>query len=122
MEPHLRTRGMPEKDVCRLFRQIVGAVQYCHEKGIAHLDLKPENVLLDASGKMKLKDFALSTRFTAGQKLSRFWGTLLYFAPEVVQWEEYKGPLADIWSLGVLLYFMLTGSRPLMANTTGEVR
>lgn len=109
------------EEACRLFRQIMCAVQFCHEISVLHLNLKPENIILDVSGNVKLTDFGLSTRFTAGQTLSRFWGTLLYFAPEVVRWDEYEGPQQ---SLGILLYLylMLTGSRPFMANTALEVR
>ncbi|XP_046311223.1 sperm motility kinase Z [Marmota monax] len=114
--------GMPEEEARRLFRQTARAVQYCHIKGIVHLDLKPENMALDDSGNVKLIDFGLSDRFTAGQKLNRFWGTLLYFAPEIVLGEAYEGPPADVWSLGVILYFMLTGRRPFMASTAQQVK
>ncbi|XP_047418085.1 sperm motility kinase 4A-like [Sciurus carolinensis] len=114
--------GLAEEEARRLFREIAGALRHCHEKGIVHLDLKPENVVLDARGQAKLIDFGLSTRVSPGQKLSRFWGTLLYSAPEVALREDYEGPPADVWSLGVVLYFMLTGSRAFLANTAREVR
>ncbi|MBZ3886524.1 Sperm motility kinase [Sciurus carolinensis] len=71
------TDGMQEEDSHRVFRQILGAVQYCHQKGTMHLDLKPENVVVDASGKARLIDFGVNTRFTAGKKLKGFWGTTL---------------------------------------------
>ncbi|XP_047410664.1 sperm motility kinase 2B-like [Sciurus carolinensis] len=116
------TDGMLEEEARRLFRQIVWAVQYCHRNGIVHMDLKPDNVVVDASGKAKLIDFGLSTRFTAGKKLKRFWGTLLYVAPEIVRRKEFEGPPADIWSLGVLLFAMLTGKCPFLASSNRKVR
>ncbi|MBZ3888899.1 Sperm motility kinase [Sciurus carolinensis] len=78
------TDGMQEEDACRLFRQIMQAMQHCHTNGILHLDLKPENVVVDTSSKVKLIDFGLSTRFTARKKLKKFGGTALYVAPEIV--------------------------------------
>ncbi|KAF7476931.1 Hypothetical predicted protein [Marmota monax] len=85
--------GMQEEEACRLFRQIMQAMQSCHQKGIMHLGLKLENMMMDASGNMKLIDFGLSTRFTAGKKLRKFFGTLLYVAPEIAHGQENKGPL-----------------------------
>ncbi|KAG3267289.1 hypothetical protein H1C71_034733, partial [Ictidomys tridecemlineatus] len=114
--PHIG--GIPEDKVRRVFREMVHVVHYCHEKGVAHLDLKPENFVLDDKGHMKLIDFGLSMSFTPGQKLSGFRGTLLYSAPEMVQGKRFEGPPADVWSLGVSLYFMLSGSRPFKMSTT----
>ncbi|XP_027790340.2 sperm motility kinase 2B-like [Marmota flaviventris] len=110
--------GIPEDRVRRVFREMVHVVHYCHEKGIAHLDLKPENFVVDAKGHMKLIDFGLSMSFTPGQKLTGFRGTLLYSAPEIIQGKGFEGPPADVWSLGITLYFMLSGTRPFKRSTT----
>ncbi|XP_047379946.1 sperm motility kinase 2B-like [Sciurus carolinensis] len=113
--------GMQEEEVRRVFRQIVCAVGYCHDRGILHRDLKPENIVLDARDHIKLIDFGAATRFQAGQKLRRFWGTVPYLAPETSVQEEYEGPPVDVSSLGVILYFMLTHTLPFMAPSSRKI-
>ncbi|XP_015348469.1 sperm motility kinase 2B-like [Marmota marmota marmota] len=118
---HVPQGGMQEEEARRLFWQVVSAVSYCHDKGIVHRDLKPENIMVDARNHARLIDFGFSARFTPGQKLHQFWGTLSLFAPEIILRKAYEGPPVDIWSLGVILHFMLTGRYPFGGNTSKEM-
>lgn len=113
----VRYTGGIEEQISRLFAsQICNALKYVHDFGYAHLDLKLENILLDEYFNIKLADFGSSydTTSTNGY-ISKKRGTLLYMAPEVanfVQGQEYDAKAADIYSLGITLFVMITGEFP----------
>ncbi|KYO40926.1 testis-specific serine/threonine-protein kinase 5 [Alligator mississippiensis] len=110
----LRQRpGLEEGEARRLFRQIVSAVAHCHGVGVVHRDLKCENILLDERGFIKLTDFGFASRCSLKTGLmSTFCGSVAYTAPEILMSKKYNGELADLWSLGVILYAMVTGKLP----------
>ena len=114
----MRAGQIRAKEALAIVPQICDALQYAHEHGVVHRDIKPENILLDTSGRVKIADFGLAKlmeRGTAEQTLTgagQVMGTLHYMAPE--QWERPKhvDHRADIYSLGVVFYEMLTGELP----------
>jgi BR serine/threonine kinase len=93
------------------FRQIIYGLEYLHIHGICHRDLKPENILLDAHDTIKIADFGFA-RWLRHSRADTSCGSPHYAAPEIVKGEQYDGRKSDIWSCGVILYTMLSGSLP----------
>jgi len=111
--------GLSEKEAQRCFRQIVSALQYCHERGVLHRDVKPKNILVDIDGTLKLIDFGMSNWIEEGKLRSTFCGTPAFASPEIILGIKYTGPQVDVWSTGVVLYLMVTGKYPF--ENVGEV-
>ncbi|KAJ6979272.1 hypothetical protein NC653_027430 [Populus alba x Populus x berolinensis] len=113
---NLVSKGKLKEDVARkYFQQLIGAVDFCHSRGVYHRDLKPENLLLDENGDLKITDFGLSALSESRRQdglLHTTCGTPAYVAPEVINKKGYDGPKADIWSCGVILFVLLAGFLP----------
>ncbi|XP_059134660.1 putative sperm motility kinase W [Peromyscus eremicus] len=113
---------LQEEEAQKIFGQILSAVKYCHDLDIVHRDLKPENILLDEEGNVKLADFGFATKYRAGTLLQRQCGTKTFNAPEQILGLGYDGKKTDVWSLGVLLYFITTGNHPFQGDTMEEIQ
>ena len=113
---------MTELEACHVFAQILSAVNYCHTNGVVHRDLKAENLLLDSDMNIKLADFGFSNYYMETSPLATWCGSPPYAAPELFEGKQYSGPKADIWSLGVVLYVLVSGTLPFDAPTLLELR
>ncbi len=116
IEEHCAHRGSSTAERVRLFRTVCAAVQYAHQNLVVHRDLKPSNILVTAGGVPKLLDFGIAKVLTpqpaATQTLTRGWALTPYYAsPEQVRGETIS-TATDVYSLGVVLYELLTGRRP----------
>ncbi|MCL7034285.1 hypothetical protein MKW94_029140, partial [Papaver nudicaule] len=109
-------KGKLDEEVARkYFQQLIGAIDFCHSRGVYHRDLKPENLLVDEDGNLKVSDFGLSALSESRKKdglLHTTCGTPAYVAPEVICRKGYDGAKADLWSCGVVLYVLLAGYLP----------
>ncbi|MBN1122865.1 MAG: serine/threonine protein kinase [Anaerolineae bacterium] len=107
-----RPGGIPLKEVVRVTAQMASALDYAHQAGVVHRDIKPDNVLFDMQGNAYLADFGIALFMqNVGRSAAKPVGTGAYMAPEVALGGG-AGPASDIFSLGVLVFEMLTGRRP----------
>ena len=103
---------LPEQEAVRIFRQMISGLSYCHRFNICHRDLKPENILMDRNRNIKIVDFGMAALQPANKWLNTSCGSPHYASPEVIMGQNYRGDKADVWSCGVILYAMLTGTLP----------
>ena len=126
----IESKRFDEKTARRYFQQLISAVRYCHRKGIVHRDLKAENLLLGKDETLKVCDFGLS-RYAVGVNpchgeahqmhvLTSIAGSIDYQAPEMWSADGYQGFACDVWSCGVILFFMLCGYLPFSARSDEE--
>lgn len=122
----VKHQRVPETQACYFFHQIIDGLDYLHTLEVTHRDLKPENLLLQKSKQgllVKIVDFGLSNTHDGGRLLSTACGSPCYAAPEMIAGKQYKGPCADIWSLGVILFALVCGYLPFEdANTSNLYR
>jgi len=108
---YIQEKGCGEEQARKLFLQILEGLACCHRNDIIHRDIKLENILMDGDN-IKLIDFGVSNFVEAGVYRNTFCGTPAYAAPEILLGKQYTGPEVDIWSIGVVLYYMLTAQFP----------
>ena len=111
-----KRRKLSEKTAKFLFRQIILGIKYIHEQNIVHRDIKLENLLIDLNNNVKICDFGIGRKIeNKKQLLHDQCGTLMYMAPEILlssKEKGYEGFPVDIWSAGISLYIMLSGTLP----------
>ena len=111
---YLTKKGkLKEIEACKFFHQIISALEYMHQCGVAHRDFKPENILITKDDTvLKIIDFGLGNIYKNNQLLKTACGSPCYAPPEMIKEESYNGAKSDIWSSGIILYLMLCGKLP----------
>ena len=114
LEENLKRRGPFNEEICRFyFKQIILGLTYFHDKGYAHRDVKPGNLLFDSEYTMKLGDFGIASRLEGKDFLVKdSWGTQGFMAPECYEGEPYNGVEADLFASAIVLFKMCTGYIP----------
>mmetsp|Transcript_62919 Transcript_62919/g.150547 ORF Transcript_62919/g.150547 Transcript_62919/m.150547 type:complete len:926 (+) Transcript_62919:90-2867(+) len=116
-------RPMSEAAASFYFSQLLNGLLYCHGKGVAHRDLRVENLMLDNKGNLKITDFGHAGIFQQGWDMfqTMLVGSVSHLAPEQVTGTVYSGEKIDMWSLGIILYIMVCGTAPFQGGTPEEL-
>ncbi|CAG0912880.1 unnamed protein product [Notodromas monacha] len=120
---YITNKGKLSEDESKvIFSQLVSAVSYMHGNNMVHRDIKAENVFYASPRWVKLGDFGFSIGIANNENLKTFCGSPPYAAPELFQDDSYAGCPVDVWALGVLLYFMVSGLMPFRAQTVAALK
>lgn len=122
----IRAGRIPPREAASMVRDLAAALAHAHERGVIHRDIKPGNVLLTLTGVVKISDFGLAKRFDLDQSqltpTGAVLGTPAYMSPEQALGRAREvGPLTDVYSLGAVLYELLTGDRPFHGENAAEL-
>lgn len=118
----LQKGKIPKDQLIFYFKQLLEALAYCHSLNITHRDIKPINIYLDQYDHVKLADFGLAKKFNTNEKTNEKNGTLMFFAPEMIQYPTICPFKADIWALGITFYFMATGNFPFQSKSREQLK
>jgi serine/threonine protein kinase len=121
---YIATTGkLKPREAVRIFFQIVKGIAHCHARNIVHRDLKLENLLLDEFLNVKIADFGMACMLSrdVNSLLKTFCGSPHYASPEIFSGLAYDGKKSDVWSLGVVLYAMLTAQMPFPGQVVGDI-
>ena len=119
---YIRKRSKLNEQIAKyIFKQIILGLQFIHNHNIVHRDIKLDNILIDLDNKIKICDFGVSKRVVNNDKMFDHCGTPTYIAPEILRNKGYEGYGVDVWSSGVVLYAMLSGTVPFKGNDLNEL-
>lgn len=107
---------LPPEYLMRYAHDILIAVKACHDRHIAHSDIKPSNFMIDRYGRVKIGDFGLSSIYKDHPTSNLFKGTRLFMAPEIFLFKEYDPMAADVWAIGVTIFYLATKTYPFYSN------
>ncbi|HVV71101.1 MAG TPA: protein kinase, partial [Verrucomicrobiae bacterium] len=121
----VRAEPLPARRAARYLRTIAEAIHYAHQKGILHRDLKPSNIVIDSSDQPRITDFGLAKRFNSDSELTLTGQTLgspAFISPEqALGLGSEVGPRSDVYSLGAILYHLVTGRPPFQGETLHQI-
>lgn len=115
-------KRISEEKFINYAKQIISAVSYCHSKNIAHRDIKPDNIFIDQYDKIKLADFGLAKKLDTYEESDKLYGSMRCFSPEKLSSPSFCPFKADVWSLGITLFYMITGYFPYDAKYPEELK
>jgi WD40 repeat protein len=124
LDDRLREGPLSYGDAAAIAAKVAGALSYAHGAGLLHRDIKPSNILMDEKGEPHLADFGLVSALSGSGDLTmpgQVAGTPSYLAPEILGGSDRASPASDVYGLGAVLYFCLTGRAPFVGESAGAI-